>query len=668
MTLRGSLRQLAIAVPLATLLAVPVGQAAQATSAGVAPAAAHPTGSLESLHQCPGLRRVLCGEVHVPLYWSSPKGAMLAVHFRVYLHTDRSLPALEPIVGMEGGPGYPSIGSASAYVFMIGSLHQRHDLIVMDNRGTGASGAINCPKLQHYNGLERAGDFVGAVQACARSLGAAANAYGTDAVGDDLAYILGVLGVHQVDVYGDSYGDYSAQVFTLHHPGLVRALVLDGSYNNEYNPFETEDTGAMRRAWTLLCERSASCRGLPILQEIAAFTRYLQSFPVRGVAPDADGQIVHVDLTADAFAQLVYDATYFYTPFRDLPAALRAFAAGDRAPLLRLAAEDVGENGSGGVAGYSVGDLEVVSCHDYPTVWRTSASVPVREAELAAAIAKLSPNAFAPFTKSVYLSSLDENELVYGCLDWQTPRNPDPPFPPGIHYPSTPVLIFDGQFDQATPVFDALKVARSWPNDTFVEVSNANHVTAEGDLDDCTSVILQRFIRTLSAGDTDCATAMPPVTVVADFPLHVADAPAAHAVAGGTDSPLDRRAAWVTAETIGDAIARWDNLLFSGTGHGLYGGRFAVHGAYYASGPLTLSLHGCRFVEDLAVSGAVVWDRATEAVDASVQVSGPGSLKGSFKVHWNTGIYDSGAPATVTGVFGGHRVDAELPAPWVPQS
>ena len=100
-------------------------------------------------------------------------------------------------------------------------------------------------------GVDGPGDFVRAVQECARQLGVTANAYGTDAVGDDLAYILGRLGIKSVDVYGDSYGDYSAQVFTLHHPGLVRALVLDGTYNNDYNPFEMEDTGAMRRAWTL---------------------------------------------------------------------------------------------------------------------------------------------------------------------------------------------------------------------------------------------------------------------------------------------------------------------------------------------------------------------------------------------------------------------------------
>jgi hypothetical protein len=129
------------------------------------------------------------------------------------------------------------------------------------------------------------------------------------------------------------------------------------------------------------------------------------------------------------------------------------------APLLRLAAEDIPYNASGDAADYSVGDLEAVSCTDYPQVWNPSASIPVRKNELATAVANLKTDVFAPITNSVYLSSYDENELVYGCLDWKTSPLSQPTFPAGIHYPHIPVLIFDGQFDQATPVADALKVA-----------------------------------------------------------------------------------------------------------------------------------------------------------------------------------------------------------------
>jgi hypothetical protein len=160
---------------------------------------------------------------------------------------------------------------------------------------------------------------------------------------------------------------------------------------------------------------------------------------------------------------------------------------------------------------------------------------------------------------------------------------------------------------------------------------------------------------------------MPPVYVVSDFPVDLADAPTARAVGTQTQTTMGRQAAWTTAQTIGDALTRWFNLSY-GNGHALYGGTFKAQGTFFASGPITLDLHDCRFVKDLAVSGPVVWNRITKVVNATVDIHGPGHVTGTFTVHWDTGIYDWRAPATVTGVFDGHPVDTDLSAPWVPQS
>lgn len=174
----------------------------------------------------------------------------------------------------------------------------------MDQRGTGSSGAIDCPALQ--NGV---GPYAKAAAKCARRLGVAAGAYGSAAVGDDLAAILAALHVGTVDVYGDSYGTYAAQVFTLHHPDLVRAVVLDSAYNNGFDPFEREESVVLRHAWRKLCERASGCGG-DILGAIGRLDRRLESHPLVGIGLDADGGVHHVRLTASGFAQLVADATY----------------------------------------------------------------------------------------------------------------------------------------------------------------------------------------------------------------------------------------------------------------------------------------------------------------------------------------------------------------------
>lgn len=106
------------------------------------PAAAAP------LKPCRDDRSARCGAIEVPVHRSAPDGPKLKVRFRVLPRTDRSRPALEPIVAAEGGPGHATIDSASGYEFMLRPLRARRDLIVMDNRGTGSSGAIDCPRLQ----------------------------------------------------------------------------------------------------------------------------------------------------------------------------------------------------------------------------------------------------------------------------------------------------------------------------------------------------------------------------------------------------------------------------------------------------------------------------------------------------------------------------------------
>lgn len=614
------------------------------------------------VRRCRGRKRVLCGSIEVPLYWSAPRRGSLHVHFKVFLHTDSSLPALEPIVAMEGGPGYPSTGSAASYLFMIGSLRRRHDLILMDQRGTGASDAVDCPGVQDYDGLARPGGYPAVVAACARRLGKRANAYGSAAVAEDLRAVLEAIHVSRVDLYGDSYGSYAAQVFAVHYPGFVRDLVLDGTYDERFDPLEPEAVAALRRAWDTMCRGFSGCKGDELLHDIASFDRRLARHPIVGVAYDESHTRRHIDLTADAFAQLVDDATYSYTFFRDLPAALIAARHGDLVPIERLAAEDVNFNAAGGApSGYSAGDLEAVSCHDYPTAWETRSSAARRATELARAIRRLRARVFFPFSKRVWLASLDENELVYGCLRWPRPTVPDPPFPPGVGFPRIPVLVLDGLLDQATPLGDARRVAAAWPDATFIRVASSNHVTAQVDFLQCVSVITRRYLATGTAGDTSCAGRVPAQYVVPAFPKNVEHAPEA-VPAGRADhsTKLDRQTAWITTETIGDALERWYNLLAGGPGHGLYGGSFDVTGGYYSYGPLVLRFHSTRFVPDLAVSGTATWDRTSSVLHATLTVAGRHGLSGHLRIEWSTD--QQAATATEKGTIDKRSVTLKMPA------
>ena len=390
--------------------------------AAAVPAAAAP------LERCRDDRSARCGTIKVPVHRAEPQGPKLKVRFRVFRHRDRSRPALEPIVAVEGGPGYGSIDSASSFEFMLRPLLGRRDLIVVDNRGTGSSGAIDCPRLQ----LGR-GSYVREVGRCGRKLGPRADAYGTGAAADDLAAVLDRLKVPVVNIYGDSYGTYFSQAFAVRHPTRVRAVVLDAAFAvTGFDPWEREQLESIRFAWRAVCERSGACPG-DSLDYLGALARRLQRRPLTGRARDADGTVRRVRLDGRAIAQLTGDGSFYYAIYRDLVASGRAYDRGDRRPLLRLGAESVAAyEPSSDPSSYSEGAYTAVACHDYPNLWEKSASFAERREQLAAARAQLAPDTFSPFSIGLWLKSTVEYQLVYGCLRWPAPRFEDPPVPAGL--------------------------------------------------------------------------------------------------------------------------------------------------------------------------------------------------------------------------------------------
>jgi pimeloyl-ACP methyl ester carboxylesterase len=614
-------------------------------------------GAAPATRPCAGDPAVRCGSIQVPLLRGAPDGGgrKLRVHFRVFPRTDRSRPALEPLVAAEGGPGYGSIDSADSYLFMMGGLRRRHDMIVMDNRGTGRSGAINCPRLQAGKGT-----YSREVGRCARRLGRAANAYGTGAAADDLAAILDRLRIRRpVNVYGDSYGTYFAQAFAVRHPERVRAVVLDAAFGVEgFDPWIREQSKGLRLAWPELCERTVGCTEDP-LAELGRWAVELERRPLVGIGRDADGGRHRIRLDGSALAQVASDASFYYTIYRDLLAALRAYDRGDRAPLLRLAAEDLPFTGGGPVRSYSEGAYAAVACHDYPTLWDRSASIPERRRQYAAARSALAPDTYAPFANDVWLRSLYINQYVTGCIEWPAERRPDPPVPPGAGYPSVPVLVLDGDLDVVTPLGDSAQAASLFPNSTFVIVRNVGHVTALADYPGCAAGMVRRFLRTLSPGDTSCAERVPEIHVVPEFPRRTAGAPEATSAGDGDGStPAGRRAAWVAGLTAGDALARWW-LMAGAEGHGLRGGSFVAHGDYLSYKPVLLRMAGVRFVGDLATSGVVRWDRRRSRVSARLTLSG--AVRGRVTIRWR--LDELRAVATVAGTLGGRAVRLRMPAP-----
>jgi pimeloyl-ACP methyl ester carboxylesterase len=462
-----------------------------------------------------------------------------------------------------------------------------------------------------------------------------------------------------VGLYGDSYGTYFAQTFAVRHPDRVKAVVLDAAFAVDgFDPWVREESISLRFAWPEVCRRSTGCGG-DVLDMLGRAATRLQARPLTGTSRDADGGRHRLRVDGADLGQMAGDGSFYYTIYRDMAAALSALERGDRVPFLRLAAEDLPFTGGGPVASYSEGAYAAVACHDYPTLWDPAAPFAARRDQLAAARAGLAPDTYAPFPNDIWLKSLYIDQIVTGCLRWPAPAYPDPPVPPGASYPDVPVLVLDGDVDLITPLGDAAAAAALFPNSELVTVRNVGHVTGLADYNGCAARIVRRFLTSLRTGAVDCAERYPEIHVVPEFPRRLAGAPAAQpAGAGDRSTPGGRRAAWATAWSAGDALARWW-LMYGSSGHGLRGGSFEASGEYLSYEPIVLRMKGVRFVGDLAVSGVVVWDRSLSTVRARLRLTG--AERGRLHIGWSTSA--TRATAFVRGRIGGRPVRLRTPAP-----
>jgi pimeloyl-ACP methyl ester carboxylesterase len=649
----------------ATISVWPSTPAAQAVPAQAVPAQALPRATPEPaaaprLAPCDDvLTRARCGVLPRP--WD-PTGAVpgtIGIGFALVPASDTSRPALGTIAAEEGGPGFPSTGSAAGYAALFAPLLERRNLLLVDQRGTGRSGAIDCPMLTVL-----VGRYAPAAAACAKRLGRHAHLYGTDLAADDLAAVVRALRLGRIDLYGDSYGTFFAQTFAGRHPDLLRTLTLDSAYPTfgEDAWYSTQGL-ALRQALATVCRSSPWCRraGGDPLRRFDALLGRVRRTPIGGIAPGADGTRHRVSIDPATLVVIAYNATYVPTTYRELDAATRSALAGDPLPLLRLAAEvDFPGGGVDPPEIFSEGLDAAVSCRDYPQLFDLTAPPAVRERQLAAAVAReqrTDPRVYAPFTIAEYLAS------GWGSADWCTQwpvppaaYRPAPPKPPAGRYAAVPTLVLSGELDTITTPAEGRLVATQFPRSTWVQVAGGLHVTAIGDDLGCVSGIVTTFVDRARVGETSCAGEQPALRTAPPFWRSARDAVPARPARGGTGDPTALRTASVAVATVGDVVARWWQT-FETRGLGLRGGSWRVD----ETGVLTFTLDRYLLTGDVAVSGTVTWDRDSGRVTAMLRTNGSRAVTGRLSTAWDT--HRPGAVAAVNGIVAGRRVTATVLAP-----
>jgi pimeloyl-ACP methyl ester carboxylesterase len=673
---------------------VPALLLAAVTAVGLAPMAAAQesddqlaVGRLR-LDPCPDLDGAWCGKLRVPFDRADPAAGTIPVNFEWY---PASQAPVGTIVAMEGGPGYPSTGSRDYYLELYGSLQRTRNLLLVDNRGTGSSGLINCRPLQRWHLALGDAEYDRRVAACGEQLNTArplpgggfvhgSDLYGTANAARDLADVLAALETGPVDLYGDSYGSYFGQTFAARYPRLLRSLTLDATWPAlGTDPFYVSTIETARVAFDLACRRSVACAlAAPgsSMARIGALAERLRRAPVVGQTREPGSAPSTWRVDVGVLIALVNNAGSDAGVYRELDAAARAvLERRDEAPLLRLAAKSLYIDDGGPVREWSAGQYSAVYCTDYPQAFDMRAPLAVRQAQYQASVGALPDDTFAPFSVQEWTTSpvaeFDD------CLHWPAPVRDDPPIArstgappwgspdpsghPPLVPPTLPVLVLSGGLDTLTPWTDGAIVARQLgPSARWVKVENTIHVTALADPYGCASGLARQFVRhpeQLQTMDTSCASRIPEVRVVGEFPRRLSGTTPATPRRGNQAGAGGLKLAAVGAAAVGDAIAQWWYL--PGTrGHGLRGGWFTADGDV----SVKLDLHKVRFVADTAVDGTATWHTGTGKVTARVAVKGPHGASTTVRMRWND--LARHPRATVSGRTGsGDRLAATLPAP-----
>jgi pimeloyl-ACP methyl ester carboxylesterase len=684
---------LAVALTAGTglLAAAPSAQASAAPARPLAPRpAAGPaiTAGSRTLHRCGRSPLAYCGSLDVPLDYSSAASPDIRIGFR-WLPAAGAGRAAGTILAVEGGPGFASAGTEAEYVAQAGPLLRTRNMLLVNLRGTGSSTPVNCPALEHYGHIQAQDGpaFDRAVAACGRQLNHtwryrggswvhASDLFNTAYSARDVTRVMAALRTGKVDLYGDSYGSWFAQVFASRYPARLRSVTLDSTYQViGLDPWYTSTVVTARRAFDRACALSRACSAATAGSHsqaatgwgrIAALAGRLARHPVTGQTTTADGTRGRLTVTALTLVNLVNNAGFDPVVYQDLDAAGRALLEHhDAAPLLRIAALSLGfDNDNYALPEYSDGLYFAVSCTDYVQLFSRDAPPATRLSQYQAALASEPAATFAPFSVAQWTSLDQYTEAYSACLDWPAPSRTIAPIlrTPPLVPPHLPVLIMSGTFDSLTPRLDGatLVAHQMGPSARLVTFANLTHVMLQDQNDACPASIYQAFIRRpsrLHQLNVGCAARVTPVHTVGTYPLRLTGAAPARARPGNTATPQALRAATVALASVGDEVSRYE-LLSGNTDRGLRGGKIRFSGGNV----IRIALRNVRWVTDASISGTALWNQSAGTVSARLTVRPARGAVVQLTARWRPfGAQDQ--LAVITGTQGGHRLRAQALAP-----
>jgi pimeloyl-ACP methyl ester carboxylesterase len=433
-----------------------------------------------------------CADFPVPENRADPHSRTIKLKLAV-LRSRAQVASPDVLAFLAGGPGQAATDSAGAVAAVLRPLLAHRHVLLLDQRGTGGSNALNCKESAAATAPDDstfdADKLRAAASTCLKQLADRADPryYTTTIAAQDLEDVRKAIGSPQFDLFGVSYGTRMAQQYLMRFPQAVRSVVLDSPVPNSLALGEdfARNLDDALKAQFARCTAEPACKqkfGDPD-QTLYQLRDALRANPHEVSFRDPQSyRTVKRMLDEDSLASVV--RMFAYTPATAalLPLSIDAAARGDVGPLLgqaKLLSGELSELMGSGMQ-YSVicsedADLLSVRPQDAETILGT------RMVDALKAVCSVWPKGTRP-------------------ADFHAPLKTD-----------KPILLLAGQYDPVTPPRYAEEVARGLPNARVLTLKGqAHNVMAAG----CTPQLIQHFIekpdpKTLDAGCLDRLQATP---------------------------------------------------------------------------------------------------------------------------------------------------------------
>jgi pimeloyl-ACP methyl ester carboxylesterase len=170
-----------------------------------------------------------CGALAVAENPQQPDGR--TIELRVAVLRARSREAKpDPVFFFAGGPGQSAVESFPFIKRALSRVQRDRDIVLIDQRGSGASNPLRCPLPEDLTELLRkpsSAEIELHTRQCLGQLDADTRYYTTTQAAADFDAVRQALGYEQINLFGVSYGTRVAQVYLRHYPEAVRSVILD---------------------------------------------------------------------------------------------------------------------------------------------------------------------------------------------------------------------------------------------------------------------------------------------------------------------------------------------------------------------------------------------------------------------------------------------------------